>query len=217
MYIHGAGAQPEIARGKRRGGGGLKEFGAILILLLAGCESEADKQQSAVPEKVKTMIAADFPADGQIHIQRRGKIRISSDTTVCHLDRDFWIGLYAPAGNSAATPDGRPQKSVAEPECKSDPKAVFIDGLKFKNRIGKPYKLVLAVWQGDAVWIGGVERIGGPRSDSYVGSLPVNDIPIFHGPTRAQREEKSKAEVSEYLDRKDLTAALVLHISGKIE
>jgi len=159
-------------------------------LLLAACgednkeppelqEPQLPPEAVAVPALVQQMMDARFPADGEIHVQSKGKITITPDTPVCEMvlavppgDQAGYFGinsrpLFEPLGQSWGRRGGGGDRqiSAAEPACHK-PGSVIIYGRITDNRHGDPYKLVLAVWQDDpvkegAVWVGGVERLKG--------------------------------------------------------
>lgn len=151
-----------------------------MALSLAACSGDGHSEpQSAdveVPDAVRDMMATDFPADGKIHAQNRGTFNVQPTTYFCTFDPGFGVnGLQAALeeiGQSGYL-DGGPRTNgifgervsrQCAPGASGNP--IFIRGFDLPNREGEPYKLVLAVWQGNptrggAVWVGGIERGSG--------------------------------------------------------
>lgn len=140
-------------------------------MLVSGCGGGG----ADVPEAVTALMAKEFAADGQVHVQSREKIVIKPETAVCYIGGYFpnSTELFKALGQSASTQSGSRMRPAREERCKSERDAVLSYGTQTPNRSGKPYKLVLAVWQGDvakggAYWVGGVERLEkGPRPDIF--------------------------------------------------
>ncbi len=139
-------------------------------LALAGCGGGGAPVSAGVevPAAVQAMMAAEFPADGEIHVQSRGKIVIEPETPTCYFENGFIVepqSLFDALGQvkSLSTGASRLQPATRDSQCEFQADTVLIWGRESANRNGEPYKLVLAVWQGDpakdgAVWVGGVER-----------------------------------------------------------
>ena len=137
----------------------------------SGAGSGSAKPEVAVPAFVQRMVDADFPADGQIHVQSRGKFVIDLKTGFCTFPNSFgvsteaWNEIFLALKIPSSTPEGvgRANGPVAGCNHTALPNTVKSRGLQLTNRNGQPYKLVLTVWQGDpakggAVWVGEVER-----------------------------------------------------------
>ena len=57
-----------------------------LAFALCGCgDNGGAAKVPLVPPQVQQMMDAQFPADGQIHIQSKGRIRIKPETSVCEI------------------------------------------------------------------------------------------------------------------------------------
>jgi hypothetical protein len=141
-----------------------------------------------VPAEVAQLITVDFPADGQVHVQSQGRFSIKPTTLFCEMDASVspeirslgisGVGIDGVKLTEALSAlgqdyylDGSPrQRTVQSGQCSGAGEAAFYRGYAQNNRTGQPYKLILAVWQGDpasggAVWVGGVERLeAGPRA-----------------------------------------------------
>jgi hypothetical protein len=197
--------------------------GAVLlaVMALSGCGGVG----ADVPDAVKTMMAAEFPADGQIHVQSRGKIVIKPETPVCRhwkKDGDFGVGsakLFLALRQADAGPDGSErQLDAAEAGCRQS-KSVVTFGRRFNNRNGEPYKLVLAVWQGDpakggAVWVGRVERAVGIRPEQ-MRKQPFRDGIPPPSWVRNSQDRRYQIEKSQELDVKDLSLAFLQSLIEK--
>jgi hypothetical protein len=163
------------------GEGGVRVMAAVLLVMVvsSGCSSEATKPKAVVPDFVQKLINAPFAADGQVHVQSRGRLVMGDETAVCYFPDGFSInsGLFFPAfGQSPDAPWGDRKQPAVQGRCDFTKDMVLIKGTQTLNRNGKPYKLALAVWQGDvdsgkgAYWVGGVERLEGKRPDILIRS-----------------------------------------------
>jgi len=207
-----------------------RAFGSMLIsaatLALAGCDKPAATQPPApalvaVPDSVQAMMAERFPADGEIHAKSLGRITIKPDTPVCEI----WLALpeerranhfgvnssdlFLPLGQSDNNDSGSDRQQGANIEQCPDPDSVIILGLKSASSIGQPYKLVLAVWQGDpakggAAWVSGVVRIPGNlhSAAAKIRSFEGERISVFE-----------KLDRSVEGDVRDLSNALVAQLT----
>jgi hypothetical protein len=157
--------------------GMIGRFGILACALaLMGCGGGANEKPAqalilTVPTHIQKAMAADFPADGKIHVQRVGTIEIKSDTPICSYKGEIGLvtgDLFSALGQSWSDKNGSARTQHADrDECKVRVDSVFIYGNKTNNRNGTPYQLVIAIWQGDAVWVGGIERLDGLRPDNY--------------------------------------------------
>ena len=164
---------------------------ALLAVALHGCGRASDIPD--IPDVVETMLAVEFPADGQIHMQSRGKFEIGPETTFCTfpdsfgIDSDAMINLFRVLKQPTTRPSGSGRWGLAVDkysDCKLAD-SVLVAGSQLQNRQGKPYKVALAVWQGNparggAAWVGGVERLGSSRPDILIRSpfdVPGRDPP----------------------------------------
>ena len=189
----------------------------LSAIALTGCSTKP-----AVPDTVQKMMDAEIPADGKIHVQRLRQIIIKPVTDVC----DMWLAapesaryryfginsddLFRPLGQSS-TGDGGDRQISAKAKVCADPTSVVIYGLKTSNRDGAPYKLVLAVWQGDqerggAAWVGGIERSDGVRPDSRE-LLPFRDGLPSPSWAREKEDREYRIGVSVERDVHDLSEA----------
>jgi hypothetical protein len=152
---------------------------------LMGCggaanEKSAQAQVMPVPAHIQKAMAAEFPADGQIHVQSKGKIRPDLAAAWCRYKptiADFATkeapNLLGPGYDELQ--NGEVREPLADGTvCTDDGRNIASKWVLTKNRKGKPYKLVLVVWQGDAFWAGSLERTAGKRLD-------VKDNPPFFG------------------------------------
>lgn len=139
---------------------------------------------SEVPAFVQTMIDSDFPADGEVHVERRGKFAIRPSTLFCSYPslvdgslrekRINGVGLVGLSqlleahGQDANYQGTRRQGRVDRRHCPAESGHVMEYGLARLNRHGEPYRVVLALWQGDSAWVGRVERVrGGVRPEIH--------------------------------------------------
>lgn len=185
------------------------------LLALAACGQQAPKQTEGgdpnwkppkaaveVPDEIKKIAAMPFPADGTIHvIASKGRIEIKPDTPVCYMPDGFFIEsskLFRALGQPFSTQEGDRIQPAAKGQCRFTDNVVLFRGKYSENRNGAPYKLVLAVWQGNmstdrsAYWIAGIERLNGLRPEhvdiaaedpvnlkSYIGASSARDIGEF--------------------------------------
>jgi hypothetical protein len=145
-------------------------FTLIAMVFLAGCSNDAPSASSvpAVPPLIETMMAKGFPADGQVYLQSKGRFVIKPETVVCYWPNGFGISdaiLYESLNQSWSKPNGNSRtQPLKDGRCEIKSDTVFSYGKHSKNHQNKPYRLVLAVWQGDpakggAAWVGGIERV----------------------------------------------------------
>jgi hypothetical protein len=166
---------------------------AASVLALAACgaggRSSEGGDVAQVPEAVQQLLAAKSLADGPIHLQSRGVFKIRPSTLFCEIDasvapeiRKMGVpGLGIDGVRLAALIEGfgqtyyidgsLRQRSIRTKQCPGNGSNIIYQGHVQFNRASTPYKLILAVWQGDpakggAVWIGGVERLNGRRPDA---------------------------------------------------
>lgn len=163
------------------------------------------------PALAQEMLGKDFPADGAIHIQRRGVFDIKSGTNFCtyrpgyQLDERDVLDALASRNTSQANQQFGERVS---PECgeKRTGNPIFVRSGPVRNRAG-PYKLTVAIWQGEAVWVAVIERRDGLRPDAVAEHVPVNDGPGFFLPTQAQLKKEARQENSQQLDWRDISKA----------
>ena len=147
-----------------------------------------------IPTQVSQAMATTFPDDGQVHVLvARGRFEIKQDTVFCSFPKvgrlnnqaldELFLKLGQPrefesqkAGNQWR---GNPEFWDGHGgwvECQTG-KPIASYGQIYPNRSGKPYKLVLAVWQGDsnkdgAIWIAGIEQNFDPNNADTWGKIP---------------------------------------------
>ena len=189
---------------------------ALLAGALCGCGGASDIPD--IPDVVETMMAAKFPADGQIHVQSQGKIAIKPETAFCTfpdsfgIDSDAMIKLFRMLKQPTTHPSGSGRWGLPVDkysDCKLAD-AVLVAGSQLQNRQGKPYKLVLAVWQGDpgkggAVWVGGVEREAGMLHPNPTVRVPIEPAEVPLSPDNLLNGSVES-------DSRDLSSAVTDHI-----
>jgi hypothetical protein len=179
-------------------------------LALSGCEGDAGAGSAAqprivVPAFVQKMVDADFPADGQIHVQSVGKFEIKPDTIFCifrpgyGLDNKQLKRALERIGQKSAYRDSH--TAGVDKECAGG-SPVFVRSAHANNRIGAPYKLTLAIWQdvsadwreSDAAWVGGVKRINAVRP--RIAPL-THDISLYDERQKQLQDESIEQDVFE--------------------
>lgn len=189
-----------------------RKLGALPLLLLASCgDGSAGSSQTAVPAAVEQMIAAAFPADGEIHVQKRGTFVIGKETVFCRhanglmVDPEAANELFKRLGQPTTLGGGYPRvngKIGADRECDL-PNQVLVKGTQMPSRQNKPYKLVLAVWQGDvaqghgAYWVGGVERLEGNYPVEGRAFHPGDNLEAFGEDNIAKTKEFDVQQLSQ--------------------
>jgi len=137
---------------------------AMAAFLVHGC---TDRERDQIPDFVQQMMDADFPADGRIYAWARGNIPVEPASKFCtfrpgwSLNRealDAWLGQMGQShsneriqGHAGIDRDCIPGQSI------------FIRAVPADNREGRPYKMVLAVWRGEAACVAAIERLDGRR------------------------------------------------------
>lgn len=194
----------------RRGVFGFLGAGAASVL--GGCSSA---ESASIPAFVQAMMDADVPDDGRIHVEQRGRIRISPASLQCiaparindglaQLDVRFaGIGLrdvYTALGQ----PDyinGSSRHGQLGDRCEDNGENQVVQWVLTSNRNGEPYRLALAIWQGsDNYWIGQVIRSGNRPE--------IKDFPPYRvGP-------RSRSKVSVEVDRKELSSLFVKYFTS---
>jgi hypothetical protein len=221
----------------------MRVLGAVLMgaAILGGCGGEVGSSLIASPSgdpsfppSIPPLIARPFAADGQIHVQSTGKIVIRPDTVVCNAARGQGEGhfginsdeLFAPLGQKKYGSKGSGrygadrQYGLSDPECLTKG-AVIINGVQSNNRDGAPYKLVLAVWQGDpakggAYWVGGVERLDRLRPD--LPPAPPSQPKIENDPRETWgRSPLARLRVSVGRDIKELGSMFTNFVTGALK
>ncbi len=183
----------------------------LAVLALAACRPESGADGYA--RYAGGVLAQPFPADGRIHFEYRGRFVLTPATIIC-----TWRpgpGLYPDVTSAAvrAVSPGdvldRAQGVVGETRAQTTPGCdparpggdrIFVHG---GERVGDPgYRIWVAIWQGDALWVGGIERPDGLRPDAEArpGDIPVNDGPCIWCTGRAQYAERARRRDSRRLD-----------------
>lgn len=186
-------------------------FGAVAASVLQGCDDrQANRVQ--VPEFVQRMIDVDFPADGRVHARVRGRFRIEPTTAFCTfrpgygLDTELLNATLRQMGqNTAHEGVYRMHQANVSRECIPG-RSVFIRAVPTANRQGRPYRVVLAVWQGDAACVGAIERSDGRRPGVEV---VVADIDLSGRAQDNQVQERSLTG-----DVTDLSRVCLARFSG---
>jgi len=176
----------------------MKWMSCLLLgfIFLAGCS-----KKPTVPDVVQNMMDTEIPADRQIHIQNLGKVLIRQQTPTCYFSGGllidqvrFFIALGQGYSLNGAA---RLQPYDIEGRCSVQSDTVFFQGVEFPNRQGVPYRLVLAVWQGDpahggGAWVGSIERADGVRDDRR-GWRPFRDGITLKPSWMIRRENRAYA------------------------
>ena len=147
---------------------------------LASCTDSS----APVPASVQAVIDTEFPADGAFHVRSWGRFEVRPETFVCHIratvDPDLEQGAPTFYGVGIdGVENGRLNEDLRGRRCVDDGNNIISYWQLVENRTGAPYKIILAIWQGDparggAMWVARVERPDGKRPD-------VNDTPRFSG------------------------------------
>lgn len=211
------------------------------MLELAACSNDDNsrrKNMTEVPSAVQNVIAGEFPTDGKIHVRKQGVFKIEPATLFCEMDvvvdpeiEEVGITGIGIEGTTLSVAleglgqrtylDGTSrQRSVRSGQCSDNGLNVVYRGYVQLNREGNPYKLVLAVWQGDpaiapAIWVGGVERLDGQaRPDADFETINPSSNPRFFGKSIKEQKVQALMESSLELDRLELSKKFSDSISG---
>ena len=192
----------------------------LAALPLLGCGSASlpeASQPATVPQSVRTMIARPMAAGSRLDEQSRGRFLIRPATLFCQHEGRLAPKLASlditPAGldgvelaralaaiGQSDTRDRMPRLvPVTESTCSGSGNVEIALSIE-PNRHGRPYKIVLAAWQGDAAWVGRAERDGDYEHFA--------DAQWMGEPERAIRSISS--------DNERLTRAFGKHISAPI-
>lgn len=188
---------------------------------LAGCDGAPS--QRFVPAAIETLMQAEFPADGAIHVRAKGQFLTRPGMAICTYQKNG--GVYKMLlgeellriSNGRDSANGKMLENAEE--CHKVPNPIFRISSQTANRNGEPYRLVLAVWQGDvahggAYWVGGVERLGGVRAEMKGQRAFRDGIPPPASIGKAQ-DLKYQQDESVQLDMSDMSKAFVKFVSGK--
>jgi hypothetical protein len=189
---------------------------ALAVLALAACRP--GPEANAYDRYARDWLARPLPADGRMHIQHRGQFVLTPKTIICtdRVGPGLYTDVVAEAVRAVDPRDvlDRAQGMVGEnaaqttPGCDPDiphDDRIFVRG---GERVDDPgYRIWIAVWQGDAVWVGRIERPDGLRPDAEVrpGAIPVNDGPCIWCVTREELAKRARREDSRRLDRYSLS------------
>jgi hypothetical protein len=167
----------------------MRVLGVVMVgaAMLGGCGGDKANDpvsvaKAALPVAVQTMVDAPFAEDGEIHVQARGAFVVKAEAAICAVRAEIDPSLKKGApGFYDPGLDGHEGGSLNEPLrngtiCADNGQNLVSHWKLLKNRNGTPYKLVLAVWQGDvakggAVWVGAVERLDGKNPTVKVGHV----------------------------------------------
>jgi hypothetical protein len=196
----------------------MRALGAILMIgfSLSGCGSGAEDGSAqppvVIPSFVQKMVDADFAADGQIHVQSVGKFEIKPTSMQCiadpeiadslvklnvHFVRVRMDDIYKNLGQSNQLENFNARYGQLNVNCTDDGTNQVSRWILRNGHNDKPYKLILAVWQGDVAWVGGVERFDGRRTDiviGYVNEEPTADIHVER--LQSMSSEKDTNDIS---------------------
>lgn len=152
-------------------------------------------ETTELPAIAQDIIDADFPAGGRLHVRTKGTFQVAPEILLCEMDASVdptltelgitGVGIdgvklaeaIRSLGQSDYLDGSSRQRIIRSGHCSDDGKNIIYRGYALLNRTGAPYKLVLAVWQGDpsrdgAVWVGSVER---PFFAECPPGVPVTD------------------------------------------
>lgn len=157
---------------------------ATSAVILSGCDNPVVPQLVPVlPPRIFLEMKGSILDDGAVHVIRKeDQFKVTPNTLFCDAEIDSGVKVSGwPHGRFGI--DGPPlsdmlqglgqnrnrrgrqrQRTLSDEECGQEQSSIRYSGQILNNRSFRPYKLVLAVWQGDpsgggAVWIGG----GGTR------------------------------------------------------
>jgi hypothetical protein len=191
------------------------------VALLGGCDvaPEGPDSSTTIPVQVQSIIDASVPLDGRVYISSKNRILISPTTVVCSVPADFGVSsalLFGALGQSPSNRSGSDRQYQSDdPQCKKQG-SVMILGKQLLNRKGSQYKLILAVWQYDALWVGAIERSDGIRNDQRKNQPFRDGLPP---PAFIKRSQDKRFQISESikLDGYDLSTNFInsLTRSGK--
>ncbi len=157
----------------------------VAALVLAACgEARTVRTDPEIPLFVQEMIDVDPPADGQVHVQSRGRFDFTPTTLFCGVDPIVdpalrprgvrgtglvgLVELMEKLGQPLSLNGSMRQRYLDPVHCPANAQNVVQQGFVLLNRDGEPYRLILAFWQGQAGWVGTVERaVKGPRPEVF--------------------------------------------------
>lgn len=180
-------------------------FCGLAAISLSAC------QKNSVPADVRAMVAKEFSEYDKIHIQRRGTFLIKATTPFCSfrdsLDLDGVILRDAIEHHGQVWQSQRTNGIVGEtPGCdQSD--AVILYGYQTDNLHGHPYRLVLAAWQNDAVWVGVLSRRNGSRPGVLIAPVDATPAMVVKDFNRERRLRRSI-----YMDSKELSLSYLNNV-----
>jgi len=190
---------------------------AMMLGSCSGAKNEGTDISTQVPPAIHEMMEKTIPADGKFHlIYSKGDFEITPTTRFCTFRPGYGLDgrQLRDALQELRQSDYLHGTSRASCQLRNRVGAPGLDELekgtivirmeKAPNRHGKPYKLVLAVWQRDlaadnAVWVGALERLNGLR-DEYV-AIAAEDPEKFEIYSKSSAD-RDASELSEIFLRK---------------
>jgi len=168
----------------------------IVSLCVSACERDP------LPANVRKLVAMELADDGKIHISRIGRLKITPRTVFCSSRNYFTLDGRLLAGTlvaraQSASPERTNAISGESAKCSSKD-AITILGLKEENLHGKPYRLVLALWQNQSAWVGTLSRPDGIRP-----GLSIAPAGAYFGFSDANKERRSQISIE--MDLQDLS------------
>lgn len=163
--------------------------------MIGGCASALPTKEKTVqqtpmriPDAVEREVRMHGPADGAVHARAHGRFRINPDTLFCEVPAevdDFFrslgrtgvglVGVDDLLRSLGQEPyfDGSIRTiTVSDPRCVSGENNIYHKGYALPSRSDKPFRIVMAVWQGDAYWVGQIEKEIDPDDARTWGPLP---------------------------------------------
>jgi hypothetical protein len=166
---------------------------------VAACGNSGDPSRHAVgvgdvPHAVQKMVDAPQPAAGGMRVQRRGGLQVAAGTLFCTINPDVAPSLRQQGVRGTGlvglsellqkwrlpiNVDGSHRQRLADPKnCSTSGNPIISKGYVSLNRDGKPYRLVMAFWQGDSVWVGSIERGDGGDEPPVFNPYGLNPLPL---------------------------------------
>lgn len=189
---------------------------AIILAVLTLTACRLGPEPDAYDRYARDWLARPMPADGKMHAVHRGQIVLTPKTIICthRGDPGFDVGVSRAALGAVDPRDdqSRAQARFGEtredtrPECDPsipNPDRIFVRG---EEVVADPYyRIWIAAMQGDALWIGRIERPDGLRPDAKVHpeDVPINDgleRLCFWCPNREALTQRTRREDSRRRD-----------------
>jgi hypothetical protein len=184
------------------------------LFLITGCRGGHDPAKLIIPGVVQSAISAPSGGNEQVRVQAAGRFLIDSTTIFCGWDDQALdtSAIFRRLGQPAYL-NGSPRDARGESDARcSDKHNVRVRHLTTANQVGQPYKIVMALWQGDpstdgAFWVGTVERIDGVRDDV---EIRTNGASIDFSNSRTRRAELTEMSIDS--DNADLIMMLASYL-----